>query len=107
MSHSLSDSHAGPQARRVLVWTAALLASALLLGIALTTLAAAHALVFIVSDAPFVVVSAVPQLVTTVVWPVTALLTTYAWANGVAREDPTGGSAHDGRLEGQEPAPVT
>ncbi|MEH3034000.1 MAG: hypothetical protein PGN07_08155 [Aeromicrobium erythreum] len=43
------------------------------------------ALVFIVSPAPFAVVSGVPQLVTTLVWPVTALLTTYAWANGVAR----------------------
>ena len=45
------------------------------------------ALVFIVSPAPFGVVSGVPQLVTTLVWPVTALLTTYAWANGRALEE--------------------
>lgn len=44
------------------------------------------ALAFIVSPAPFGVVSGIPPLVTTLVWPVTALLTTYAWANGRARE---------------------
>ncbi|MCF6379297.1 hypothetical protein L2K70_16925 [Nocardioides KLBMP 9356] len=44
-------------------------------------------LIFIVSPAPFGVVSGVPQLVLTLVWPVTALLTTYAWANGRAVED--------------------
>lgn len=44
------------------------------------------ALAFTVSPAPFAVVSGVPQLVTTLVWPVTALLTTYAWANGRALE---------------------
>ena len=44
------------------------------------------ALAFIVSPAPFGVVSGIPQLVTTLVWPVTALLTTYAWANGRALE---------------------
>jgi hypothetical protein len=44
------------------------------------------ALAFIVSPAPFTVVSGIPQLVTTLVWPVTALLTTYAWANGRALE---------------------
>lgn len=43
-------------------------------------------LVFIVSPAPFAVVSGIPQLVTALVWPVTALLTTYAWANGRALE---------------------
>lgn len=43
-------------------------------------------LVFIVSPAPFGVVSGIPQLVTALVWPVTALLTTYAWANGRAIE---------------------
>jgi hypothetical protein len=47
------------------------------------------ALTFIVSPAPFAVVSGVPQLVTTLVWPVTALLTTYAWANGRALEQET------------------
>lgn len=41
---------------------------------------------FIVSPAPFGVVSGIPQLVTALVWPVTALLTTYAWANGRALE---------------------
>lgn len=44
------------------------------------------ALTFTVSPAPFTVVSGIPQLVTTLVWPVTALLTTYAWANGRALE---------------------
>lgn len=44
------------------------------------------ALAFIVSPAPFGLVSGIPQLVTTLVWPVTALLTTYAWANGRALE---------------------
>jgi hypothetical protein len=44
------------------------------------------ALTFIVSPAPFAVVSGIPQLVTALVWPVTALLTTYAWANGRALE---------------------
>ena len=48
------------------------------------------ALAFIVSPAPFGVVSGIPQLVTTLVWPVTALLTTYAWANGRALEDERG-----------------
>jgi hypothetical protein len=48
------------------------------------------ALAFVVSPAPFGVISGIPQLVTTLVWPVTALLTTYAWANGRAREMPTG-----------------
>lgn len=45
------------------------------------------ALTFTVSPAPFTVVSGIPQLVTTLVWPVTALLTTYAWANGRALEE--------------------
>lgn len=45
------------------------------------------ALVFIVSPAPFTVVSALPPLVTALVWPVTALLTTYAWASARAREE--------------------
>lgn len=44
------------------------------------------ALAFVALPAPFGVVSAIPQLVTTLVWPVTALLTTYAWANGHAIE---------------------
>ncbi len=44
------------------------------------------ALVFATSPAPYAVVSGIPQLVTTLVWPVTALLGTYAWANGRARE---------------------
>lgn len=44
------------------------------------------ALVFIVAPAPWGVVSGIPQLVTALVWPLTALLTTYAWANGVALE---------------------
>lgn len=55
-------------------------------------------LVFIVSPAPFGVVSGVPQLVMTLVWPVTALLTTYAWSNGVAleQEHDTGDDGEDG-----------
>ncbi|WP_328530971.1 hypothetical protein OG984_07550 [Nocardioides sp. NBC_00368] len=44
------------------------------------------ALAFVIFPAPFGVVSGIPQLVTTLAWPVTALLTTYAWANGRARE---------------------
>ncbi|GAB3014880.1 hypothetical protein GCM10011376_07060 [Nocardioides flavus (ex Wang et al. 2016)] len=44
------------------------------------------ALTFVVSPAPYTVVSGIPHLVTTLVWPVTALLTTYAWANGRALE---------------------
>jgi hypothetical protein len=50
------------------------------------------ALAFIVSPAPFTVVSGIPQLVTTLVWPVTALLTTYAWANGLVLEREAGPS---------------
>lgn len=47
------------------------------------------ALVFIVAPAPWGVVSGIPALVTALVWPVTALLTTYAWANGRALERET------------------
>jgi hypothetical protein len=58
------------------------------------------ALAFAVSPAPFGVVSGIPQLVTTLVWPVTALLTTYAWANGRALEDLSSAASSD------EPVPV-
>lgn len=47
------------------------------------------ALAFVVYAAPFGVISGIPQLVTTLVWPLTALLTTYAWANGRALETRT------------------
>lgn len=57
--------------------------------------------VFIASPAPFGFVSGIPQLVLTLVLPVTALLTTYAWANGRAVE--LDRSAHPGTQA--DPAP--
>jgi hypothetical protein len=63
------------------------------------------AVAFIVSPAPFGVVSAIPPLVTTLAWPVTALLTTYAWANGRTRVDEQVDEQVDEEVDGGEPAP--
>lgn len=71
-----------PQLLTVLLALAVSLALVTVLGGVLATL------VFIVVPAPWGVVSGVPQLVAAVVWPVTALLATYTWANGRAAEEP-------------------
>ena len=67
------------------IWTVVLVLG---LGVVLVSLLGGivAALVFIASSAWFSVVSGIPQLVAALVWPMVSLLVTYAWANGIARE---------------------